>query len=118
MDYNFTLNNLNKSITNFNTPKIDVGIYYRNVCEQINNHFIRTGIIIVILYLFFCWFNWWFFNYGYKYITYDSSKGFGRFIGNLDNLDTRIYWDNFIKTKLLKLAIGYIVVIIYFKWIY
>ena len=106
-------------LTKFNAPtRMDAGVYYRTVCEQLNTYFIRTGIILVILYVFICWFNWWFFNYGYKKLNYDSSKGFGKFIGNLDNRDTRIYWDIFIKEKLTKLLVCYIVVVIYFNWIY
>ena len=105
------------NLTNINAPKVDAGFYYRNVCEQINNYFVRTGIIIIILYLFFCWFNWWFFNYGYKLkiFNYDKLSKFGKFVGDLNNLDTRVYWDNFIKSRLLKLTIGYIVVTIYFN---
>ena len=106
-----------KDFVRFNTSKVDAGIYYRNVCGQIDVYLLKTGIIIVLVYLFFCWFNWWFFNYGYKFklFNYDKNSKFGRFIGDLNNLDTRIYWDNFIKSRLLKLTIGYIVVVIYFN---
>lgn len=112
-------NTINLSLINLTNKsfKVDAGVYVRSVCEQMNNYFVRTGIIIVILYLFFCWFNWWFFNYGYKFkmFKYDKTLKLSKYIGDLNKLETRIYWDNFIKMRLLKLTIGYIVVVIYFN---
>jgi len=106
------------NLTNFNSgiiQKVDGRVFYKSVCSQINNYFIKTGLIIVIIYIFFCWFNWWFFNYGYKKLKYDNNSKFWKYIGNLDYLENRIYWDNFIKMKLLKLTIGFIVVMLYFN---
>ena len=106
------LSNINLTIENIETfnpyNKIDLRDLY---CNQLNSYFIKMGIIIVVLYIFFSWFNWWFFNYGFKLLPYKKYK----IIGNLYERDTRIYWDNFIKLKLSKLMVGYIVVVIYFN---
>ena len=114
---NNTINLSIMNITGFNAPqRINIVGYYKDICTQLSDYFVRTGLIIVCLYLFFSWFNWWFFNHGYKKISYDSSKGFCRFIGNLEYVETRIYWDIWIKDKLSKLMMGYIVIVIYFNW--
>lgn len=114
---NNTINLSNINFTGFVAPRqINVLDVYQSICTQLNDYFIRTGIILICLYIFFSWFSWWFFNHGYKRISYDSSEGFGRFIGNLDNLDTRIYWDIWIKDKLSKLMMGYIFIVVYFNW--
>ena len=113
---NNTINLSITDLTKFNAPQTyNVRNIYTSVCTQLNDYFIRTGLILICLYIFFSWFNWWFFNHGYKKISYDSSKGFGGFIGNLDNRDTRIYWDIWIKDKLSKLMIGYILIVVYFN---
>jgi hypothetical protein len=117
---NLSINLALINLTNNYTPKVDAGIYYRNVCGQLSSYFIKVGIIIIALYIFISWFNWWFFNYGYlkiSYKHYDQSTKLGKFIGSLNDLDTRIYWEYFIKMRLLKLAIGYIAVVVYFNWI-
>lgn len=113
---------INLSITNFSkfkSPEINIKYFYKDICTQMSDYFVRTGIIIVCLYIFFSWFNWWFFNKGYKLISYkyyDQTTSFGKYIGNLNNLKTRIYWDIFIKDKLSKFMLGYIVVVIYLNW--
>ena len=104
---NYTFKNLTIN-SGFNQPKINIRDLY---CNQLNSFFIRTGIIIVCVYIFFSWFNWWFFNKGYKLIPDKDIN----YIGNLHNLETRIYWDIFIKDKLSKFMLGYIVVVIYFN---
>lgn len=119
------LNITNLSITdlqNYNTPKMDIRYYYGSVCSQLNNYFIKTGLIIICLYIFICWFNWWFFNYGYKhfnnfiFLTFDEKSKIRKYIGDLDNLNTRIYWDIWIKNKLMKLMVGYITVVVYLNF--
>jgi len=105
--------------TNYNAPAIDIGVYYKDVCQQLNKYFIRTGLIIIILYIFIHWFNWWFFNYGYKkfnnfiFLSFDEKSKIRKYIGNLNNLETRIYWDIWIKNKLMKLMVGYISIVVY-----
>ena len=103
---NFSFKNLTINSGYGYTPKINIKDLY---CNQLNDYFINTGIIIVVLYIFFSWFNWWFFNKGYKLIPNETIK----YIGNLNKLETRIYWDTFIKDKLSKFMLGYIVVVIY-----
>ena len=101
----------------FSNQRIDILQVYKSICGQLNSYFIRTGLIIISLYILFSWFNWWFFNHGYKKIPYyDHNIGFGKFIGDLDNINTRIYWDIWIKDKLSKVMMGYIFIVIYFNW--
>lgn len=115
MNNSINLSNIN--LSRFTTPqRINVLDVYKDICTQLSDYFVRTGLIIICLYIFFSWFNWWFFNKGYKLISYDSSKGFGRFIGNLDYVETRIYWDIWIKDKLSKVMMGYIFIVVYFNW--
>ena len=111
---NLSINNLSQFT--FSNQRIDIMQVYKSICGQLNSYFIRTGLILICLFIFFSWFNKWFFNKGYKLISYDSSKGFGRFIGNLDSIDTRIYWDNWIRHKLSLVLLGYIAVVVYFNW--
>ena len=106
----------NLSQFTFSNQRINIKEVYQSICTQLGDYFIRTGIILICLFIFFSWFNWWFFNYGFKKIDYDKGSKFGRFIGNLDNKETRIYWDMWIRHKLSLLLIGYIVVVIYFNW--
>lgn len=116
---NNTLNISMIDVSKFTAPAgrgINIQHFYKDICSQLNSYFIRTGIILVCLYIFFSWFNWWFFNYGYKKIDYDKHSWFGKFIGDLDNIDTRVYWDIWIRNKLSKLLVGYIIVVVYFNW--
>jgi len=82
---------------------------YSTLCDQLNHYMIKMGIIVICVYLFFCWFNWWFFNYGYKKIR-------GEYAKHLDTIEKRIYWDEFIRGRITKFAIGYITVIVYLNW--
>ena len=111
---NISINELSK----FTIPnqKIDILQVYKSICGQLGSYFVRTGIILICLYIFFSWFNWWFFNKGYKKIDYDKTSKVGKYIGDLNNIETRIYWDVWIKNKLSKLLIGYIFIVIYFNW--
>ena len=116
MNITNNINLTNFTITNTN---MDIGIYYKDVCEQLNHYFVTTGLILICLYVFICWFNWWFFNYGFKKIDYfkeidyNKSSEIRKFIGDLNNLETRAYWDIYIKSKLMKLLVGYIVIVVY-----
>ena len=114
---NNTINLSNIDVSKFVMPqKIDMRVFYKSLCQQFNSYFVNMGITLICLYIFFCWFNWWFFNYGFKKFDYDKSSGFGKYIGDLNNRDTRIYWDIWIKNKLSKLLVGYIVVVVYLNW--
>lgn len=102
------LNALNQSISK---DPINIKDF---VCYQLNHQLIKTGIIIVVLYILYTWFSVYFFNSWYKKFKYDKCSAIGRFIGDLDILNTRLYWDIFIRDKFAKVMIGYIVMIIYF----
>lgn len=95
----------------------DAGCLTRNLCPQINSHIIKVGIIIIVCYIIYSWLSDWFFKKGYKLIpVYDYNNGFGKFIGNLNNEDTRIYWINWLKNRWITLFIAYITMIIYFNF--
>ena len=116
---NISINVSGIDVSEFVMPhRMDMRVFYKSMCQQFSSYFVNTGIVLVCLYIFFCWFNWWFFNYGYKLemFSYDKSSKFGRYIGDLNNRDTRIYWDIWIRNKLSKLLVGYIVVVIYLNW--
>ena len=106
----------NLSAFTFSNQRIDIVDVYKSICDQLSSYFVRTGLILIGLFIFFSWFNWWFFKYGYKKIDYDKSSGFGKFIGDLDNINTRIFWDVWIRHKLSLVLLGYIAVVVYFNW--
>jgi hypothetical protein len=111
-------NTINLSINDFtfSNQRINVLDVYKSVCNQLGTYFIRTGLILICLFIFMCWFNKWFFNSGFKLISYNKSSTFGKYIGDLDNKDTRIYWDIWIRHKLSQVLVGYIAVVVYFNW--
>ena len=111
---NISINDLSKFV--IPNQKIDILQVYNSICNQLGSYFVRTGLILICLFIFFSWFNKWFFNSGYKIIDYDKSSSFGKFIGDLDNIDTRIYWDIWIRHKLSLLLVGFIAVVVYFNW--
>ena len=100
---NLSLINLTLTEHNIGFVQLDAKDIYQNVCQQLNSYFIRTGLVLIILSILIHWFCWWFFNYGYKNLE----------IKKLYDRDTRIYWDMWIKARLMKLLIGYIVVVVY-----
>ena len=110
--------NISFNLSQFTFPnqRIDVLQVYKSICGQLGSYFVRTGLILIISFIFFSWFNKWFFNKGYKKIEYDKTSPLGRFIGDLDNINTRIYWDGWIRHKLSLVLLGYIAVVVYFNW--
>lgn len=82
---------------------------YNSICPQFNHYFIKIGLIIIISYIIISWFLWWFLNYGYKKLKNKKMQ----YIGNLDILETRIYWDTFIRAKITKVMLGYIAIVVY-----
>lgn len=90
---------------------------YQTICPQFTGYFINMGIGILIAFFIIRWLKWWFFRWGYKKCTYINNNAFWKYIGDLDILQNRIYWDVFIDDKLTKLMMGFIVVVIYLaKW--
>lgn len=101
---------------------------YNQICPQFNSYFIKMGIIIIIAYLLMTWFLWWFLNYRYSkkpsrfniinkiyskfnYIT--ETTGFIKVFGDLKDIDQRIFLDGYIRNKMLKLAVGFIAVVVW-----
>jgi len=95
--------------------EIEAREFYLNYCNQFNSYFLKTGIVILISYAVIHWLNWWFFNKGYKLLGNDLRTK-NKFIGNLDEADTRAYWDTWIKSKLMKAMAGFIAVIVYLSY--
>ena len=90
---------------------------YQTICPQFNDYIINMGIGILIFFLFMRWLKWWFFKYGYKKLTYNDKSPTWRYIGDLNKLNTRVYWDIFIENLLSKFMMGFIVVVVYLaKW--
>jgi len=94
----------------FNSVHNGLGLY-PSMCEQLNSYFIKMGLAIIILYIVSSWFLWWFFKHGYKML---NNKKIG-FIGDLSQLETRIYWDNWIRLRISKIMLGYILVNVWFN---
>lgn len=89
---------------------------YQNVCSSMNEYFIKMGLIIIISYVFLSWFLWWFLNYGYKKFRYNKASKIGLFIGDLNDINRRMYIDEFVRNKILKVAIAYIGIVVYMNW--
>jgi len=107
--FNFIINTTQKAtVPMFNECLNSANAYskeclYKTLCPQFSSYFINYGIAIIIGYIIISWGLWWFFKHGYKKI--DNI--------NLNSLDTRIYWDTFIRHKLSLFMLGYISVVVY-----
>ena len=84
----------------------------KNFCPQLSHYFVNTGIIIIALYIAVSWVLWWYMKKGYMKYPLPNTA----FYGDINRLETRVYWDNWVKTRLTKLLIGFIVVVIYLNW--
>lgn len=85
------------------------------ICPQINAHMLNVGIGLIIAYVVVGWGSWWFFNYGWKRIPpYDTSKGFGKYIGDIAKIETRIYWDTWLKARVSRAMLFYITILLVF----
>ena len=92
-------------------------------CPQISNYLVNTSIVIIVAVLVGSWAFWWILTHGYKQINYDVPKwqpnGWAyQIFGDLRKFETRIYWADFFKDKMLKLCIGFLAVLVflYKKW--
>ena len=92
-----------------NNGVLSVECLNRLICPQLNNYFIKTGIWLVAIYIFVGWFLWWFMNYGYK-LTEDTEV---KYIGNMHDLKTRMYWDSWIRARMSILLLMYIVIVVW-----
>lgn len=90
---------------------------FKLVCNQLNHWVIKTGIIIIVSFIIMSWILWYFLKYGYKYIPdYSGNEMLIKIFGDMRNLETRIYWDMFIRNKFLKIMTAYIAVVVYLNW--
>lgn len=81
---------------------------YKTICPQLNSHIINFGIGIIIIWVLLSWFLWWYFNFGYKKFMINNS-----FVGNMEFIETRIYWDTWIRARVMTLCIGYIALVVW-----
>ena len=89
------------------------------ICPQIPAYFVKTGFSIVVIFVLISWLLAWFMNHGYKLLKYginDLESGLKGFTGDFRELDTRIYWDSFVRDKLSKLLLGFVIIMIYLFW--
>jgi len=82
---------------------------YTSLCKTFDSYIINTGIVIIISYILIYFFLWWFLKYGYKKLNSRTLLYFG----NLEIIDNRIYMDNWVKARISKFMLGYIVVVVY-----
>lgn len=85
---------------------------YKTLCPQIPAWLVKTGLYIIIIYILVSWLLWFYFRFGYKIWKPNPNK----FIGDMSNIETRIYWDSWIRIRLTKVMLGYIAVVVYFNW--
>ena len=88
---------------------LDSECILRTFCPQLSRWYIHTGIIIIVTYLLLSWLLWAFLKYWYKYLPNRSLY----ILGNLHILETRIYWDTWVRARISKLMLGYIIVVVY-----
>lgn len=82
----------------------------KTFCPQMPQYFVTTGIIIVAGIIILSWVKWWFFNYGFKIVEKNIlPRGF---LGDLSQLETRQYWNEFILNRIIALCVIYICVVV------
>lgn len=92
-------------------------------CPQISGYLVDTGLWVVIGVLVASWLLWWFVNYGYKLIDYETPEWLQggwclAVFGDLRKLETRVFWVDFVKDRQIKILVGFVVVFLFFykKW--
>jgi len=107
---NFTgmnsLTNITESIKAGCGDSINTGEIIKSICNQYERYIRKLGFSIIIGYIVVNWGCWWFFNHGYK--------RFG--IHSLDDINTRIEWDQWIRHIFTKWAVGFIAVVIWLSF--
>ena len=83
---------------------------YKILCPQFNAYFIRVGLILIISYIIMTWLLWWFFKYGYKKVGYTV------FFGDFQLLETRYYWDSWIRARMSWAFLIYVVIVVWMAW--
>jgi len=113
--FNGTIN-LNPVSCQVGVNSFDKDCIYNLICGQMNAYFVKTGAIIIISYIAVSWLKWWFFKYGTKYIDYGYVKNpfWGKFWGDFREHQTKVYWNDWVQVRFLKVMILFIVVVIYY----
>lgn len=115
MNYSIDLENITKfyDVTNstcmLKNNIIDVQCVYSEICGQINHHFLKIGIYLVIGIIIVTWLKSWYLKKGYLKYPVKNNKYFG----DINRFETRIYWDSFIDQRIIRVCIGYILVVIF-----
>lgn len=90
---------------------------YRMLCPQFSHYFVVVGVALIILYLVSGWllWAWWkFLNPRVRWeALYEKIPLTRKILGNMRHPDTILYWDTFIRDRITKLLLGYIVVVVY-----
>jgi hypothetical protein len=90
---------------------------YQQYCGQFSSYFINTGIAVIVVYIFSGWFLWWFMNHGYKMVDWDDiyKNQWIRYLsmGDMRNLETRLYWDACVRDLVAKFAVGFAAVVVF-----
>lgn len=84
---------------------------YNSICSQFDNYILYVGIGLVVGYIILSWVLYWFFNYGYKKLTYKKDNE--KFHTDLTIERNRVYWYLFILDKMIKLFMGYTIIVVY-----
>ena len=79
-------------------------------CPQMPQHFVTVGLTLIIGYIVLSWLLWYYMKYGYKYIP--ESKYFGDF----NNYNTRVYWLDWFKSRVIALFLGFTVLVVWWSW--
>jgi len=86
--------------------KINIECMTRNLCSQVSDHYLKAGLIILCIYVLGTWGLWWFFNHGYKKIDNDY----------FHDLNKRIYWDTYIRSRMMRYMAVYIALFVFLQW--
>jgi len=98
--------NPNLPETCWSGTKYSIECIYDVICPQINHHFVKTGLIIVITYIIISWVKWWFLNHGYK--KFDKTAHLTR--------EDRLYYNTWIMDRIIMVSIVYISMVVYLSW--
>ena len=83
----------------------------KHLCPQISSYFIYTGLVIICLVIGLSRLLQWYLRKGY--LAHPLPSNFIYISGDMQKLETRLYWEHFVMMKLLKLCCGYIAVVIW-----
>lgn len=98
--------NVNLPLECWKEKEYSIECLYKLICPQINNHFVRLGIIIIITYIIISWIKWWFFNHGYKKFN----------LPYFDFIHHRLYWNMWIQDRFIIIMVIYIAMVVYLSW--